>query len=564
MASRGTVSQPNELGASCRATRRHIDPAVVSLSALALAAAVMLAIERPQIRPAKLPFVVLVVLAITSVVTWIVLRLSIEAGEPALQYFIGSDHLGYAIVGDWLVDHPAAMRPRSDPQFPYESFPQIMFTYEPRFGHFAYLGLISLVTGERGTLSYDRACAVLLAAGVLGVSAGFARTRVGLVILAAGLMTSHWYDYARIGFFGKALAYPGMMLVVALALAMMRGPGVIRVPFLMLATAGAAIDLNGAVCAFLLLLIGVPFLLTRFAIGVPTDRGGAVQQLVEGGVWLAVTVITAVLAMGTLARPLGFGYPDFKVGWDYVAPRALEIQHQGPALVTFSADTIAALNGLSILLTLFVAVLAWRRRAAEAFALAAPPVALVMALRLANAPAIVMQLMGLIYPFSLCAIVALAETPATLANNRPITTLRRHALSLGAMLVALVMLGMRVPRLLAAISYYAGAQTPAVYIYKRSDIERIANAIGTNTARIDIGYVQAAFLLLVELAPRGIDLQWTPRGWKAILGYRVWDPPTYTKNAQIRIVSLVEDPVPQGEIILQTNQYILIREPQSP
>jgi hypothetical protein len=538
-----------------------IHAALISLSALVLAAAAALVVERPRIDRGTLIFAILVVLAITSVVTWVVLKLSIEAGEPALQYFVGTDHLGYAHAADWLVNHPARHLPRADPKVPYESFPQLLFSFDPRFGSQAYLGLISLITAERGTFSYDRACAVWLAAAVLGVSAGFARTRIGLLVLAAGLLVSEWYDYGRIGFFGKALAYPGMMLVIAFALAMLRSPSALRAPFLMLVTAGAAIDLSGGVCAFLLLLVGVPLVLTRFAYNVSKDRLVATRELMHGGAWLAVTVITAAVSMGTLARPLPFGYPDFQVGWDYVLPRAFDIEHQGPALLSFNAYVVALFNGLSVLLTFFVAVVALRRQASEAFALAAASLACAVVAWIANAPAVMLQMIGLLYPLSLCATVALAESSATpLSDIRHAERLGKLALPLGCMLMAVLMLGMRVPRLFAAVSYYAGARTPPVHIYKRSDIERIANAIASKTAAVDIGFTQAPLLLLVELAPRGIELQWTTRGWRAILGYRPWDPPTYDKESQIRIVSLVEDPAPKGEIILKTNQYALIRE----
>ncbi len=66
------------------------------------------------------------------------------------------------------------------------------------------------------------------------------------------------------------------------------------------------------------------------------------------------------------------------------------------------------------------------------------------------------------------------------------------------MLIALAMIAMRVPRLTAAAALYAGGQTPQIHIFKRSDLSRIANAIGSKTAKVDIGYVQAPFLLLVE------------------------------------------------------------------
>src|SRR5688572_2923061 len=160
------------------------------------------------------PAAVAVLLA--GVVAWHTTWATILLGHTGLEYWFGTDHLGYAHVADWIIAHPPWDRPRADPALSYESWPNLILSSDPRFGAFAIVALIAMIRGFSGAFAYDPASAVVLTVSILGVAALFSRGRISLLLLVAGLLSSHWFDYTRSGFFGKALGYPAAFYVAGL------------------------------------------------------------------------------------------------------------------------------------------------------------------------------------------------------------------------------------------------------------------------------------------------------------------------------------------------------------
>lgn len=161
---------------------------------------------RVRWRPLIVPLVATLLLA--GAVTAITVSTSIMLGHPGIQYSHSTDHLGYAHLADWITAHPPSERPRANPAVPYESWPALLFDIDPRMGAFSTLALIAKIRGLSGTFSYDLASAVVLTTVMLGIAGVFARSRLSLILLLLGLLTSHWYDYSRTGYFAKILGFP--------------------------------------------------------------------------------------------------------------------------------------------------------------------------------------------------------------------------------------------------------------------------------------------------------------------------------------------------------------------
>jgi hypothetical protein len=220
-------------------------------------------------------------LAVGAAAVWFVTPTDLFFGSPGLGYAHGTDHLGYAHVADWLQRGPYNPAVTLRPEDWYASWPQLMYAGDPRFGSFALLALVSLVSGRSGAFAYDLGCAVVLAAASLGVAAVFARRSLTFGVLAVGLFTSFWFDWSRTGYLGKTTAYPASILAAGLLFAWIdrtrrEGPA----PLFPLAavaalTAGAAILFPGLVAALFLGLLGATFLVaTALRPAEPAARPG--------------------------------------------------------------------------------------------------------------------------------------------------------------------------------------------------------------------------------------------------------------------------------------------------
>ena len=504
--------------------------------------------------------------AMSAVAVLLVTATSLRFGEPALLYADGTDHLGYAHLADWLTHHYANDNPLNHRPGPYLSWPAMVFQTDPRFGSFAFLGLVSLATGESGMFAYDLAAALVLAATVLAVTAVFARSPWTVLGLAAGLLTCHWFDYGRMGFFGKALGYPSTIMVVGLFLAAAAQP--MRpwmLPGLAALTAGAALMHSGLATALFVGLIGGTFLVVRALQAWRAASGQAGRDFSEGAASLLWLAGIALLSSGILARPLVTTYPNFQVDWGYILPRLADLENQR---IPFSGMLPGVLAGVAIVglgLRLGVAVIAVRQRSAAAIALLVGPLLLVAVLRVLDARMVAFQLIGMIYPLGLGGMAILFDTlrqPAQ-PGKSGITSLGRPAwLILGA---AVITLGLHGPRFAGAVSRYAGSTTPAEVCFSKGQLDRLAAAIGTATVDVDIDVradhaMQMAIAVLVEFGRRDLALQWQPGAWQLILSYRGWPPPRYERPGVFRLIAAQDSPRSTETIVVRTEQYLLLRD----
>src|SRR5262249_22123600 len=103
--------------------------------------------------------------------------------------------------------------PAWDPDRPQEAYVHYLYTADRRLGAFLLLASAAWARGTTALFSYDWTNGVALAAAALGLAGLFASGRRGLLLLLAAAGLSLWFSTSRCGYLGKALAYPGCLLL---------------------------------------------------------------------------------------------------------------------------------------------------------------------------------------------------------------------------------------------------------------------------------------------------------------------------------------------------------------
>jgi hypothetical protein len=491
--------------------------------------------------------------------TWANNATSIFFHGPGILYLDGTDHLGYAHIADWLRAHTVIGRPERGSPDPYEWFPALIFRTDPRFGSFFFLATVSTIRGLTGTFSYDCATGIALAAGILAVAGVFARSRLSLFLLIAGLVVCHWYDYGRGGYFGKLLGYPAALMLIGLFFNLPERPSSMLICLMGILMGGAALVHSGLATLLFFATAILPYLATRFI--VERRRPDRPRELLWNSSGIAILLLgIALLTTGILSRPVHTDFPDWRLKWGYILPRALDLENQGvvfsglkPAelqMLEWGAFTVwAVLIGVAIL-----------RRDPPAVGLLAGPLLLIGVLAATNGGAQVFQLIGMLYPMSLCGSVWLIDdakerTPS--AGIPWLTVFWKTAV----ILMIVGMIGLRALRYRGALDHYAGRHVNPRQQFSKELTDRLAETIGDRVTDVDIDTREPnqAIFALTELSQHaGIRLHWTPRAWNAIVGFTGELPPKYDRPAPLRLVVYWDPSVADGRLLFSTPQYRLL------
>src|SRR5262249_3989932 len=197
------------------------------------------------------------------------------------------DHAAYAHLADWLLTHSATQPQTPAPDRPYESWP---INDTPRLGLHVLLAVTAAARGTSGLFAYDSACALPLVVAVLAVAAVYARTPLVLLLLAAALLTSVWFELGRAGFFGKLLAYPSALFIFGLLAtsAKLSLWSVVTLALFALSTATRHAALG---TALILCAIGGPYIVLRGLFEYETSRH--IRDTMDRLVALALMVLLA-------------------------------------------------------------------------------------------------------------------------------------------------------------------------------------------------------------------------------------------------------------------------------
>jgi hypothetical protein len=366
------------------------------------------------------------------------------------------------------------------------------------------LAIVASLYGTSAIFSYDMACAVVITAVVLGVAATFARSSGRAILLALGLLVSHWFDYAHCGYFGKLIAYPAMLFVCGLTLNALRAPSAEQALLLMVLSAAVGTMHSGAATTF----VSLPILATALvAMAIWRDDRTMLSSAMS---LCGIVVATPLFASGVLSRPLMIKYPDYELQWSYIVPRVLDLENQGISLSGMSPAWVEGQVAVAVLVWSALVGLAIIGRNARATALLGGPAVLLIGIVTVGAGATAFQLIGYFYPAIVCGALALAaDTRATKAI---------------VMALALLNVAQRLPRFAGALDRYALHQSQQ-NLFSAAELDRLARDIGKEAVRIDVPEPVPGILLLVELGRRHLDLDWSQRAWDIIIGYRHWPLP---------------------------------------
>ena len=493
---------------------------------------------------AVLAFGIVVLLTIAAIVLAYHSATLISRG-PALLYVNYTDHGGYAHLADWLNTYRAGEEPAANPSAdrPYASWPAAMFALDPRFGSFGLLAIVSTLKGTSGLFAYDITCAIVVTAAILALSALVTETLTVFCLVVIGLFVSHWIDYAHFGFFGKLFGYPAILFVVGLSLKIRRDVTLDRLVSLLLLASAMGITHSGPAASLLCTAI-FGAALTAHSIMERNQPALNPAAILFGAVTLAPTV-----ASGLLARPTYCcGFPDWRSDWTYQLPRMFDLESLVGSITSLTPDILSLMAAISVLLWASLLAIAFRQRNICAVGMLGGIALLLIAFLALNARASALQLIGFCYPALICGAGYLLVAP-----------LSRHKI---AFLLTLLAIAGRIPRFEGFVGAYV-LHPPAEYTISELEFNRIIAAIGTEgIVEVDIVNPQRAIAALVELGYYKVNVQWTARAWKTILGYRDWHVPQYTSPPTF----VLDDPherAPTGEIMWQSERYRLTRLPAS-
>jgi hypothetical protein len=501
--------------------------------------------------------IALATLVVIPITTFASEAAAIKLHGPAILYTDGSDHICYAQMADWLSKYTVDQRPGATPRLPYEQFPDWLLRADPRFGSFFTLAIIKTVRNLPAVFTFDFACAVVLAAGLLGVAGVFAQSRLSLAIMLLGLMTCHWYDYSRSGFFGKLLAYPGAIFVAGLFLSVAGARTSLQLAALTIMTSATALMHSGMATALFLCATVGGALSCNFVFERCWKNRDRLNALGQSAGALVLLCVVAVVTTGVLARPVVVAHPDIHPTWHYIWPRIIDLLNQRASAQYLTPAMLRWLIPLAMGIWIAIAVVAMKARNWAAMGLVAGPIVLLAAIRIGGSPAVAIQLSGTLYPFSICALALLIDGIATspAVSDRPVYI---KTAPICVVLLAVVCIALRVPRCVESFRRYAITQEVLVDRYSKREIDRLVARIGNERVEVaPMGGNQALFVL-VELGRRDVHLQWSPEAWQAVVGSTTgWPVPDYGSPAPYRLTMPNAD-TDGCRVICRTAQYKLL------
>lgn len=505
-----------------------------------------LIINRPKLNQLSI-LQTLAIIACIVFITYLTNFVSIKFGQHGFLFMDGSDQTGYTQLADWLLTNSAKF-PTLSPQLPYQSWPNFAFVGDPRFGSYYILAFVSFLYGQSGMFTFDLACCVVLLAGCFAVVGVFTRSRLTFFLLLISLLTTFWFDYSRSGYFGKILGFPMTLLLVGLFVNSKKPLNSIAVAMLILMACAIAIIYPGmAIGVMLIILCGI-FVLLETIISLSNFRQSRTIY-VEYLVLFTALVIITFAANGLLSFPHSPITCLMDTTWASLLPSIIELR-----IFPAQCDAMLIVQlTLSALILLFITIEAIRKQSHFVLSIIIGPILLLTIFMLAhnkNLYWVAFQLIGIVYPSVLCAMIYLIDDVQLhyVANKTKIILV----------ILMLLFVAFHVPRFLAAIKRYSGSDIQTKQQFLKSDMDKIRSIAKTKPIIVDSPEVTHTLAILSELLKNDLPIAWTPRAWKAILGYRSWSAPKINLTNKVWIIEK-NQPAPQRQcnIIFETLQYQL-------
>ena len=509
--------------------------------------------RRPK--PADILLPGFLLLLVSGLCTATLQETTLRSKSPGVLLMDGSDALGYAHVSDWLRTHKSSQRPVIDPRFPYQSWPAYGRS-DHRPGAYLFLAALALLRRESGLFTYDFACALVLCAGLLGFAGAFARSKTGLLLLLVGAAVSTNFDLSRSGYFGKILAYPGAMLVVALFLQSIEDMDTDKLSCIIALALGVSLLQSGTSVALLLCIAwaGVPLGRLRDWISQPKQASFPSSPGPPVYASFKNLVVLVGLAAGSWLLVRG-GLPNqpMDMAWPRILRVGLDLQNYHLRYKVIPNLVLNGWLGAALLVQVILAGVAFYRRNTAAMGLLGGLFFFLLAAWVLNLRWPFYQSVGALYLLAVAGTVRLWED-----LPQPLRGAYRAAIPL----LFILLVGSRVPRFIIAVYRYTGSRVPATQRYVKSDLDNIHTLIGDKTVDLRLPDIYAALVVLVELGRQNVKMQMDPDTWRVLVSYRGWPPPAVEKPGEfLLMMAKAHLPVPGGEILFQNSQYILLRRP---
>jgi hypothetical protein len=433
-------------------------------------------------------------------------KTAIDAREPTIAALEGSDMFGYALTADWLRAHDASRPPRMDE--PFEVLMHVnLFLDGGRPLSFLLTAAAGEVRSTSSLFSYDWAAGVILAAAMLGFGGAFAPNSLALVLLVAGGGTSNWLANSRTGYMAKSIAYPGAVLLAGLFLTTAKDFTWRRFATLAALGFGVAFSLAPVFLAAALGMVAGCYLASLAAVFVLNRWRDPATSLRAG---LGMPGLAAVLASAGAVVPAfvfyyaprhGIGVPGVPPQWSLVIPVSLDLEP--PAIPLLKPQTEKRLLYACVALLLVSTVAALRSRQPAALALVGCA-AIIPVSWLLRTP-LLHTFHGVIYPLTLAGAGLLLAVP-------PALSWRYARFGLAAVL-AVGMVGARVPQIRATADRYVYSVQPYRTVVRQSDAEAIRAVAGTDAIDVPLGFYGDNHVVLSELLARGTTIRLRPPAW---------------------------------------------------
>lgn len=535
----------------------RVAPALLIGIALTSGASAVTWIADQRHTPTGIGFVAGIAALIAGAAALLVTSTDVFFDAPGLLFYQGYDHVGYAQVADWLRLRPGIPAPTGDSHDWYTNGPRLLHTLTTRFGSMALLAIVSVLSGRSGAFAFDLASALALCAAALGVAGCFARRRLTFVVVALGLLTSFWFDWSRLGFFGKINGYPASIFAAALFCAWMRIPpstqrawvGFIGV---VMVSCAASVMFEGVVTAVLVGSVGAACLIVRIA------RDARAEDRTDYGthaMTLGLLVCVCILSSGIVARPLYLMRGGPVGPWERIVAQALEVQSLMPGMHGLGRRVTLSFVTLMALVWAGAVGYALRRRRAEPAAFLVTPLLLLGAFFVTDRGGWhAFQFVGTYFPMILGGIALLEDGP----DRAPGRSRGRWTI-----VVALVVLQLlHLPRFVGVAAHYGGNRPPTLYRFSSVETEQLVRSIareGEVLVDIDTDPLHFVTFLVVELGYRDVPVQWSARSWPFVLGSYGSALPVYRRPAPLVLVMRSPANSDSPALVMRTAQFDLLR-----
>jgi hypothetical protein len=458
--------------------------------------------------------------ALAAAVCFMYLRYEILSGDRALVFFSGTDQFGYAHLAEWLKQEPANVPRQPTPDDPWGSWVNLIVTFDPRFGSFSYLALVSTISRRSEMFSYNLASAIAMASASLGLAGLFARTRVHFVLIAAFTLTSYWFSVSMAGFFGKIVGLPAILFCVGLLLPVLREmiskrEAVLTFRLISLVAVTVCASLMYSASAVATAIVACGFAYVALLILLNRESFGTFNLMLSrpvglGSAAVLTIAILAVLAGGTIARPLYLIGPKLEMDGASLLYGITQVSIADMQLSIFPYSAWPALAAIALLSVGAIAFTSWRQGSAEALAILGGFTGIGAALVLTGRTWEFYQSLTVYLPAAICAASYLTEA----------------GVFVSFLITAAMIVGSG--RFLATVELTPGANMNPVLIVAKEETDRVLEAAkGTGGAYLDTSSVYSTYPLILELHRRGLKFQLSPRAWNSMLSYRPWSPPAY-------------------------------------